>query len=144
MKFISLSPNVVQRWYSAKCYIRGSQSWKTKSSKRTFHPKVKKLKPKFTLIQDYVNRLSNNRAWRQTFVVIIVPFNFTVPTSHSTRYCSQFCFHSFPSPFLPGDVFNIIVRRFGALYNFVECYRVGPRLRRLSQQWIAFKGCWAV
>ena len=35
---------------------------KQKAAKETFNQKLKKLKPKFTLIQDYVNRFSNNRA----------------------------------------------------------------------------------
>ena len=41
-----------QRWYSAEIYIRRSQSWKTKISKRNFIHKVKSMQPEFALILD--------------------------------------------------------------------------------------------
>ena len=51
-EFISLLPHAVQRWFLAKLYIRRSQSWKPKISKRKFHQKVENVKQKFTLILD--------------------------------------------------------------------------------------------
>ena len=46
-----------------KLHSGRSKSWKTKKSKRNFHQKVD-VKQKFTLIQDLVNSLSNNRPQR--------------------------------------------------------------------------------
>ena len=39
MEFISLLQGVVQRWYSAKLYIKRSEFWKTRISKRNFRQK---------------------------------------------------------------------------------------------------------
>ena len=61
-RFISLSQTLFNADNLQNVRLEESNPEKTKSSKRNFQPKVKKLKPKFTLIQDYVNRLSNNRA----------------------------------------------------------------------------------